>query len=294
MVFVAPCVFAKGRRMILTAEDIEAIADAVWDEPMSGHNVSNSFGQYIPQLGDYLTNQLDFLTDLVGNVPGLVWDFSTSSIQTSGSIGEFLLAKLADVAQTVWEADLGTYNTIASTFGQIISDYLDQPISATNLNTAGQVWEELAANHLNTGSLGELATALRDLINGLKGRDIKIVSPVANAGKSVETVWNIDYQATDGFAVDFVNEEGTWIDLTDSTPEVTLAHLDGKIALVKEGEVITPTGPSQTIRFEFRRDEIKRVSIGRHKFELLVTLANGNIPPPLLIGEWNVPPRLRP
>lgn len=53
------------------------VADAVWDEATADHSVVGSFGEHLKAL------------------PASVWDYLTSAITTAGSIGKYLLEKLA-------------------------------------------------------------------------------------------------------------------------------------------------------------------------------------------------------
>jgi len=51
----------------LDAATIAAIADAVWDEPQSGHTINNSFGDRVDDIADMLVNNATVTNEVDGS-----------------------------------------------------------------------------------------------------------------------------------------------------------------------------------------------------------------------------------
>jgi hypothetical protein len=109
------------------------IADAVWDEPASGHVAAGSMGK---ELQDKPSAE---------EVADQVWDEATAGHSGVGSFGEELLDK-----PSVSEID-----------NELISSHGGGSWNGTSpVLIADQVWDEIRSGHIGTGSFGETVDAL--------------------------------------------------------------------------------------------------------------------------------------
>lgn len=109
---------------------VQDIVDGVWDEQIvtGGHTQVGSFGYK-------------------------VFDLPVESV----------------IADAVWD-ELETSHNIANSYGKIIGDNIDAPISssggggATAADIADAVWNELQADHVSAGTFGEIATEIASIL----------------------------------------------------------------------------------------------------------------------------------
>lgn len=127
--------------------DTAAIADAVWDEALSGHTTAGTAGK---KLGDQ-TNGPD-----ANAIADQVWDEALSGHTTAGSAGKKLgdLALSADIADAVWDEAISGHLSAGST-GEALNDAGSAGTPPTAAEVADAVWDEALAGHLSAGSTGE-------------------------------------------------------------------------------------------------------------------------------------------
>lgn len=117
---------------------LTAIADAAWDEALSGHSTSGTAGAALSAAsaagdpwatalpGSYTSGQAGYI---VGNLLSSVWNGLTSAITTSGSIGKLIIDKLGLVTSTT---EIQT-NGLVST-GSVFTIFQGETINATSAN----------------------------------------------------------------------------------------------------------------------------------------------------------------
>jgi len=128
----------------------DVIADAVWDEAMSGHVAAGSAGKYISDMLDdtdeLQTNQgnwvtaTGFSTHVSSDVASDVWNSLKAAHTTEATFGAYLNSDVqtaidagggsaptaAAIADAVWDEDIGSGNhATANTPGKYISDIID-------------------------------------------------------------------------------------------------------------------------------------------------------------------------
>jgi hypothetical protein len=131
--------------------DLSAIADAVWDEPLSGHLTAGSVGEALDQ-----ANAVDS-----ASIADAVWDEAIADHVSAGSFGEELqsLAKTSElpsepptvsaIADAVWDEPQADHTIPGTTAESIAQANVD--VGAI----ADAVWDEPLSGHLTAGSAGE-------------------------------------------------------------------------------------------------------------------------------------------
>lgn len=115
---------------------------------------------------------------------------------------------------------------------------------------------------------------------------IYVTSPVAEDG-SLSLIQGDDYFNVDSRALEWINEAGTWPDLTAATVTLRLKRENGTPNSVA-GTVITPTGANQKIRVELTSAFTAQLEACAHwTFEVEATLSNGH-DVTLVIGDASV------
>lgn len=132
---------------ISTGTFLDAIADTVWDEILSGHLTNGSAGHI-------LFSRMPSGTVLVGDKTG----FSLLSPQMFDLIGN-ITGTITQVLNVVNPVTAG--NVTGSVFGNV-NGSVNSVVQPVGINTgtfigaiADQVWDEAIAGHLNAGSTGE-------------------------------------------------------------------------------------------------------------------------------------------
>ena len=133
----------------LEVGDVPAIADGVWDEPLSGHTSSGTTGE-----------KLDDALDVTeGEIADAVWDEALSGHTTGGTAGKVLADAQtgaandysAEIADAVWDEALAGHQG-AGTAGKHLED-ADATIAASAV--ADAVWDEALSGHSVSGSAGD-------------------------------------------------------------------------------------------------------------------------------------------
>lgn len=135
---------AIGAIPVVTPPTAGQIADAVWDEPLSGHTTPGSTGAKLSE-----GNPIN-----VGDIADAVWNEPLADHLTAGSTGKKLNDGSALDAQgirdAVWDAPLADHLD-AGTTGLKLSE--GTPIDPADIAEA--VWDEPIADHLDPGTTGK-------------------------------------------------------------------------------------------------------------------------------------------
>lgn len=157
--------------------DAAAIADAVWDEALSGHTGTGSAGEALGAAG----SGADAAT-----IADAVWDEALSGHAVAGSAGASLSsagsgADAATIADAVWDEALSAHLTSGTT-GAALNSAGSGADAAT---IADAVWDEARAGHTTTGTFGEsiqtAAVATAASIAALNDLDAAAVQTAAEA-----------------------------------------------------------------------------------------------------------------
>lgn len=166
-------------------------------------------------------------------------------------------------------------------------------------SVADAVWDELLADHEIAQSAGAYLAASGassdPLLNTVPGSyasgtagaalgrigsgQITTVSPVAQSG-DVETIMGDDYSNTDSRALDWTDTSASWPTLTSAAIVVTILDVASF-----NGSVVTATGDSKKVRLELADTQTDDIPAGWHQFQVVATLASGNIVT-LVEGNW--------
>lgn len=133
--------------------DLDNIADAVWDETLSGHVTAGTAGK---ALGDVDTN-VTALPSAADNADA-VWDETADAHLTAGTTG-LRLREIKDDT-SILRADVAT-NT--SLIGQVADDVWDVPIAShTDPGTTGEALSDIDGATSTAPSASEIADAVWD------------------------------------------------------------------------------------------------------------------------------------
>lgn len=159
------------------------VANAVWNEPRSGHVTSGTFGQGVASVqgnvtgsvgsvaGNVSGNVVGTVASVVGNVGGNV----TGSVgSVSGNIGGNVVGSVGSVAGNVSGSVASVVSGVTVTTNNDKTGY-SLTTGAYN-SIADQVWDEVLSGHAISGSTGEALT--------------NAVTPSLNPTDVADAVWN--------------------------------------------------------------------------------------------------------
>lgn len=187
-------IFYTEMRQTSTGSSAATIADAVWDEALSGHVAAGSFGKSVADIETDATAILADTNELqTDDVPGLIAalnDFNSAS--DTVIVTEIQAAALADMFNT----DSGTTYG-AAVAGSVVKEVADNAGGSglTEAGIADAVWDEAAAGHVAAGSFGALVGAMGDTLwdevinagapaNAQTARELMNIFASALAGKT--------------------------------------------------------------------------------------------------------------
>lgn len=133
----------------------DEIVDQVWDELISAHTATTSFGAIVgANLDATISSRATTATQgpTAAVIADAVWDEVLSGHTSTGSAGDFV--QRIDAKTTNLPPDPADASDIAASFASVIAAI---PSAAT---IADQVWDELAAGHTATTSFGAILQAL--------------------------------------------------------------------------------------------------------------------------------------
>jgi hypothetical protein len=125
-----------------------------------------------------------------------------------------------------------------------------------------------------TDQLDSIYTKTQLISSGL----LSVVSPITRSG-AITIVQGDDYDNDDGRAIDFVNEDGDWPDLTGATVSfiadnaVASTGADFSASM----SVVTPTGENQTVRLELTDTQTGTLDLDKFDYSVKATLSNNNV-----------------
>jgi hypothetical protein len=141
----------------LTAGDIAALVDAIWDELQAGHTVPDSFGEYL----DAAVSGVSTGGVSAGDIADAVWNRLTSALTTVNSIGKLLVDRIdAAITSRASQASVDT-----------VDDLLDTEVAAIKAKTDLIPDSPAAvgsAMTLTSGERDSIAAALLDLSAGVE------------------------------------------------------------------------------------------------------------------------------
>lgn len=222
-----------------------AIADAILDEPLSGHTTAGTLGKAVA----------DIEVDTSTSIPSTL-----STLATQAQVNGLNDLASADVAAAVWSA-LKTSHTTASTFGKILQD-LETTIAtvASNVSSvltdtdttipglinglndptaaaiADAVWDEALAGHATAGSAGAKLTAAEADTDSIK------TTVDTNLDATVSSRSTFDYTA-EQVTVGTNNDKSNYV-LAATQTGVTIPTVTNVTNPVTAGTVSDKTGYS--------------------------------------------------
>ena len=211
-----------------TGASASAIADAVWDEALSGHTTAGSAGK---ALADIETDATAILEDTATTIPALIAalnDLSEAQVnaQVDVAIADAALATAADLATVDGIVDailVDTGTTIPALIAALenisaadvnaqvdiaLADYdgptkaeLDAGLAALNDPTAASiadaVLDEALAGHVGVGSLGKAITDIEADTNELQSDDVPGLIGALNDVSTAQVNAEVDTAITD-------------------------------------------------------------------------------------------------
>lgn len=193
----------------------------------------------------------------------------------------------ATIADSILDEPLSGHLT-AGTAGAALSDAASGGSAPTASQVADAVWDEALSGHAAAGSAGEaLATAgsggipsdvldqidaIEAIVTALQASAVLVQSNTIGIGGTVRMFYGLDYKQVDGRAVSWINEAGSWPNLTGAT--ISVLDFDTRASLGGTGTVVTATGANQTVRWEVAKTVF--VSAASKKYILKATLSNND------------------
>jgi len=199
----------------------------------------------------------------------------------------------ATVATAVWAAGartLTSFGTLVADLWAYVTRTLTSGAAPSAASIADAVWDEGAADHNAAGSTGQRlnasGTSADPLLNQVPGAyasgtagaalgkigvgRITTVSPVAQGGE-IELVRGDDYLEEDGRALEWIDENAAWPDLTEAV--ISLGISGSEFA----GEVITGTGANKKVRAEPDAAYTSALAKGIRWYQVQAILATGSV-----------------
>lgn len=171
---VYDALFASGAAGFLSAA---GIADAVWDEPRSGHVAAGSFGEGMASVQGNVTGTVASVTGAVGSVTGAVGSVTGSVGSVAGNVGGNVVGSVGSVATGgITSASFAASSITAAALAadavtEIVDGVWDEPRSGHETGSettfagwmdqnsrgaiADTVWDEPRTSHVDAGSFGE-------------------------------------------------------------------------------------------------------------------------------------------
>lgn len=153
--------FASGiPSTVLTTSGVNAVADQVWDEVMSGHTASGSFGQSL-QIIRTATAQAGASTTITLDASASATDdfYNNDIIQIIAGTGAGQARFITDYNGTSKVATVGTWAVNPSSDSVFVIkgfDAIPGATAPTAAEVADAVWDEARADHVASGSFGQL------------------------------------------------------------------------------------------------------------------------------------------
>ena len=115
-----------------------------------------------------------------------------------------------------------------------------------------------------------------------------MTSPLAQ-NLSITIVRGDDYKTADARQFEFVNEAGSWPDLTGATIKFTARHKTDPTSVITEfsATVINPNGANQQVDVELSEAETLGKTIGVYDYDVEATLASTRVIT-LVLSEMSV------
>lgn len=193
----------------LAADAVSEIAGAVWDEAMSGHVTSGTFGQRLygirsgtAQAGAATTITLDASASAVDDF------YNNCLIVITGGTGAGQSRFITDYVGATKVATVGTWATnpgATSVFVIVPFDAIPGASAPTAAQVADAVWDEATAGHTTAGTFGEQCKTDIDAILADTGTDGVVVASL-NAGSITAAAVATGAIDADALAADAANE----------------------------------------------------------------------------------------
>lgn len=167
---------------------IDAVADGVWDEAMSGHNIAGSAGKYLRQMKEGVVSEEGSVNDAGATTTSFITDLTEA---TDGHYGDLTLSFI-DGALKGQSRIIGGYDgtTKTITFDEALTDapangdgFIILTIhnhSITQISAA--IWDKLTAVHTTAGTFGKaVADILEDTVEiGVAGAGLTVLATQAS------------------------------------------------------------------------------------------------------------------
>lgn len=121
---------------------------------------------------------------------------------------------------------------------------------------------------------------------------VQVVAPISSDGRRLTLVRGDDYQASDGRAIEFLEQSANWPDLSGAAATLTVKFLDAAVSI--SAEIVIASGPSKKVRaqlsssqtgsfpvVDFAAFTLEAITAAGHRITLArgaVTILEGTIP----------------
>lgn len=267
---------APGAAMALTANAVDSaaiaatgaaeIADAVWDEILSGHSGVGSAGAAAARVDVAVSSRA---------APGDAMDLVTDAVDATS-----LAASAAgEIADAVWEEPIADHS---GTIGSTAEALNAAGGGVTPAQVAVAVWDELLSGHTGVGTAGEAAGRLDAAITtrAVAGDAMALTAP-AVAGL-VNDVW--DESLVGHVALNTAGETLGRVDESITAARAAIQGTDGRdlteiagsgfVSLTDSLEQIRAgvAAVANTVRFRAAIPELIRPEVGTRTYKIAVTL----------------------
>lgn len=107
---------------------------------------------------------------------------------------------------------------------------------------------------------------------------IEVVNPLAQDGLALTIIRGDDYLAADGRAIDWIDNQSQWPDLTSGSVVFTALKNTRNSTLTSVGSIVNATGTNKKVRVEFTKAQTSVLKIGDDwHYDVQVTLPNSDV-----------------
>ncbi|QDU82664.1 hypothetical protein Pla110_44250 [Polystyrenella longa] len=246
---------------------------------------------------DLATTLVDVLADTGTDIPAAIAalnDISAEDVRTeidsnstqlaliladTGTDIPALIAALNDLSTSDLTTALGDITTAVETDIPAQITALDSVTPEAVVTAMEESGTKLSLIKIDTTAiLEDTATTIPDLFDDIPSLSdftagvVTVVSPVTSTGL-VELEEGDDYHADESRALNFIQPEGAWPDLTGAS--IVLRAAKGPARISKAGSVVQATGAGQKVRVELTAADIGNTTGKEWAYKVAATLSNG-------------------
>jgi len=139
------------------------------------------------------------------------------------------------------------------------------------------VWDAAIADHLQSGSAGKTLYDSLQMVFGISGGVVQVISPVSIDGRTIELIQGDDF--TDGTKRPLIWRSYNWPDLTGATVTFTMKEVEGDGVLDVSGEVVQSGDQLQIVKVELTNNDTSDLVTGvyTYDYDLRAVLASAEV-----------------